>query len=85
MDVVWTDHNQRHVENMDPVKRNENGWKPRHLLWLLLWNFRWEQSIASELHFLSSECTALIKSGLMCVFAAVSELSGSVAINQVLK
>jgi len=62
-------HLHKHnVPNLDPIKRRQRGLKKRHLFPLLLNNYRFEAIMTS----------------LMCVFCAVFELSGSVAINQLL-
>lgn len=54
--------------NLDPIKRRQRGLKRRHLFPLLINTYRFEAVMTS----------------LMCVLCAVFELSGSVAINQLL-
>lgn len=54
--------------NLDPIKRRQRGLKKRHIFPLLLNTYRFEAVMTS----------------LMCVVCAVFELSGSIAINQLL-
>ena len=37
------------MDHLDPVKRRANGFKPRHLGWTLIWTFRYEVVVMSEL------------------------------------
>ncbi|ORY22510.1 hypothetical protein BCR39DRAFT_551500 [Naematelia encephala] len=58
-----------HMPNLDPIRRREQGLKPRHLYWSLLYNLRYEMFITSAL----------------CLVSAISELSGAIGINQLLE
>lgn len=68
------------MEHLDPVKRRKNGFKQRHLIWSLLWTFRYEAIGTSEC-LLSGLLTRL---GTMCLIFAFAELGGPVGINQLL-
>jgi hypothetical protein len=39
---------QLNMDHLDPVKRKANGLKPRHLVWSLLWTFRFEIFMTCE-------------------------------------
>ncbi|KAL1411644.1 hypothetical protein Q8F55_002608 [Vanrija albida] len=58
----------KHIENLDPVKRKEKGLKPQNLLWSLLSTWWYQFAICS----------------LMCVLAAAFDVLPTLAINGIL-
>ena len=60
---------QSHMKKLDPVKRKKAGLRPRHVVWGLM---------LANWRAISVVC-------LMCALMAVSELSSSVGIQQLLE
>ena len=73
---------KHNVANLDPVKRQRRGQKKRHLFGLLVWNYRFEAFMTCKS---TRQMDPMLMSAIMCVICAVFELSGSIAINQLLE